>query len=145
MRRTALVMLAVGTLLALCVTGALASGPDMRKVSAVPLPDSFFPAAKEFERGRADTIWLFDADFHNTIGDNAWTSYDVSGTLGQENYWHHDTIRNDDHGSGTSAPTRGGAASTTSAGSSRAATATSGPSTCGATSRARWSAWSTVT
>ncbi len=96
MRRTALVIAAVGTLLAACLTGALASGPDMRRASAVPLPDSFFPAAKEFERGRADTIWLFDADFHNTIGDNAWTSYDVSGTLGTENYWHHDTIRNDD-------------------------------------------------
>jgi hypothetical protein len=102
MRRTALVMLAVGTLLAMCVTGALATGPDMRRVSAVPLPDSFFPAAREFERGRADTIWLFDAHFNNTIGDNAWTSYDVSGTLGQTNYWHHDTIRTDYAGLGDS-------------------------------------------
>ncbi len=95
MKRTAVVVMAVGALLALCVTGALAKGPDMRRVSPVPLPDSFFPAEREFERGRADTIWLFDADFHNTIGDNAWTSYDVSGTLGQTNYWHLDTIRND--------------------------------------------------
>jgi len=95
MRKTALVLPAVGAVLALIVTGALAKGPDMRRVSAVPLPDSFFPAASNLERSREDTVWLFDADFHNTIGDNAWTSLDVSGTLGELNYWHRDTIRND--------------------------------------------------
>jgi hypothetical protein len=41
-----------------------------------------------------ETLWIFDADFEDEIGDNAgWTSHDMSGTLGQQNYWHHDTIR----------------------------------------------------
>ena len=43
-----------------------------------------------------DTLWIFDADFHDLEGDNAgWTSYDRSGTLGQENYWHKDTLFTD--------------------------------------------------
>lgn len=92
MRRTALALLAVGTLLALCASGALA-GPNMLKVSPVPLPDSFFPAAREFEHERADTIWFFVADFNNTTGDNAWWSVDVSGQVAETNYWHLDTIR----------------------------------------------------
>lgn len=43
---------------------------------------------------RAETLWIFNADFEDLLGDNAgWTSYARSGTLGQENYWHKDTIR----------------------------------------------------
>ncbi|MBD3366935.1 MAG: T9SS type A sorting domain-containing protein [Candidatus Eisenbacteria bacterium] len=42
----------------------------------------------------ADTLWIFDADFEDVLGDNAgWTSEDRSGTLGITNYWHKDTIR----------------------------------------------------
>ncbi len=42
----------------------------------------------------ADTLWIFDADFENLVGDNAgWTSQDLSGVIGQENYWHKDTLR----------------------------------------------------
>ena len=45
-------------------------------------------------RAVADTLWIFDADFENLVGDNAgWTSLDLSGTQGQENHWHKDTIR----------------------------------------------------
>ncbi len=43
---------------------------------------------------RGDTLWIFDADFSDLVGDNAgWTSVDLSGTLGVENYWHRDTLR----------------------------------------------------
>jgi hypothetical protein len=45
-------------------------------------------------RPSADTLWIFDADFEDLIGDNAgWQSFDRSGTLGHENHWHKDTIR----------------------------------------------------
>jgi hypothetical protein len=41
-----------------------------------------------------DTLWIFDADFEDLLGDNAgWSTEDVSGTLGVTDYWHHDTIR----------------------------------------------------
>jgi hypothetical protein len=41
-----------------------------------------------------DTLWIFDADFEDLLGDNAgWTTADMSGTLEHTNYWHHDTIR----------------------------------------------------
>jgi hypothetical protein len=43
---------------------------------------------------RSETLWIFDADFEDLLGDNAgWVSEDFSGTLGVENFWHKDTIR----------------------------------------------------
>ncbi len=43
---------------------------------------------------RSETLWIFDADFEDLLGDNVgWVSEDLSGTLGVENYWHKDTIR----------------------------------------------------
>ena len=43
---------------------------------------------------RAETLWIFDADFEDLVGDNAgWTTYDRTGTLAVPNYWHKDTIR----------------------------------------------------
>ncbi len=43
---------------------------------------------------RGETLWIFDADFEDLLGDNAgWVSEDISGVLGSENYWHKDTIR----------------------------------------------------
>jgi len=43
---------------------------------------------------RAETLWIFDADFEDLVGDNAgWTTYDRSGTLAVPNHWHKDTIR----------------------------------------------------
>ena len=43
---------------------------------------------------RAETLWTFDADFDDLIGDNAgWTTYDRTGTLAVPNHWHKDTIR----------------------------------------------------
>jgi len=41
-----------------------------------------------------DTLWIFDADFNTTVGDDAgWLSEDLSGTPGQQNHWHKDTLR----------------------------------------------------
>ena len=43
---------------------------------------------------RSETLWIFDADFEDLVGDNAgWTVEDRSGTLGTPDYWHKDTIR----------------------------------------------------
>jgi hypothetical protein len=41
-----------------------------------------------------DTLWIFDADFEDLLGDNeGWEAVDLSGTPASENYWHKDTIR----------------------------------------------------
>ena len=43
---------------------------------------------------RADTLWIFDADFEDLTGDNAgWVSEDLSERPARVNYWHKDTIR----------------------------------------------------
>jgi hypothetical protein len=43
---------------------------------------------------RVETLWIFDADFEDVVGDNAgWFTEDLSGTLAIPNYWHKDTIR----------------------------------------------------
>ena len=45
---------------------------------------------------RAETLWLFDADFSDLTGDNAgWLSFDLRGDLPSENYWHKDTLFTD--------------------------------------------------
>jgi hypothetical protein len=85
------------------------------------------PAARRAEtRGaRLETLWIFDADYEDLIGDNAgWTVYDRSGTLGMDNYWHHDTIRINGFIYLGTAP--GGAERTTLAGGRRGATAMTG-------------------
>ncbi len=92
MTNTRLVVLVVGVLLVAGLVGA--KDFDMvRHETAVPLPT--VPASdNEFRGARLETVWFFQADFEDELGDNAgWTSYDLSGTLGQENYWHKDTIR----------------------------------------------------
>src|SRR4030042_5569192 len=66
------------------------------EVGSLPPPQSapeFVPDGRS-SPARAETLWIFDADFEDTLGDNAgWTSTDRSGVQGQENYWHIDTIR----------------------------------------------------
>jgi hypothetical protein len=43
-----------------------------------------------------DTLWIFDADFEDLVGDNAGcVSEDWSGTPANINYWHKDTLRTD--------------------------------------------------
>ena len=42
---------------------------------------------------RTDTLWIFDADFEDLLGDNdGWESEDWSPTAPCTNYWHKDTI-----------------------------------------------------
>ena len=64
---------------------------DLRRVPA-RLPDAH--AATSHHSTRVETLWIFDADFEDLVGDNAgWLSEDRSGTLRVPNYWHKDTIR----------------------------------------------------
>jgi hypothetical protein len=94
MKNTLLVAVAIGALLTLFVSGVLAASIGTDLVSRVPEPGrpSVDPGA--LQATRLETLWIFDADFENLVGDNAgWTALDRSGTLGQTNYWHHDTLR----------------------------------------------------
>ncbi len=82
-------------LLLIAVSGASGKGVDAElKVSAMPYFDDSAPPTRSMEGARLDTFWIFDADFEDLEGPNAnWTSFDRSGTLASDNYWHHDTIR----------------------------------------------------
>jgi hypothetical protein len=53
------------------------------------------PTGGGFRGARLETLWIFWADFDDPEEEDnqGWTAYDRSGTLGQDNYWHHDTIR----------------------------------------------------
>ncbi|MCK4512547.1 hypothetical protein KAW64_12460, partial [bacterium] len=96
MKNTFLIAVAIGAVLAL-TTGALAVGIGTDVVSRVPEPGMPVGGA-ELEGTRLETLWIFDADFEDLLDDNAgWTSIDRSGTLGMDNYWHHDTIRISGH------------------------------------------------
>ena len=86
---TALLSVAVAFLLATGVAAHPAADAIRRVVA--PSPDAY-----EVSRptARTETLWIFDADFEDLLGDNAgWTSYDRSGSVGCVNYWHKDTIR----------------------------------------------------
>jgi hypothetical protein len=92
MKNTFLIAVAIGTVLAL-TAGAFAAGIGTDLVSRVPEPGMPLGGA-QLEGTRLETLWIFDANFEDLTGDNAgWTSVDRSGTLGMDNYWHHDTIR----------------------------------------------------
>ncbi len=92
MNRRPLVVLVVAVL-AISVCGASGKGLDTDLAKAWrPQADTSSDEA-EFRGTRLDTLWIFNANFEDLEGHNAgWTSYDNSGTLGVENYWHHDTI-----------------------------------------------------
>ncbi|MCK4680299.1 hypothetical protein KAT82_04190, partial [bacterium] len=71
-----------------------AEGPstDKWRRGAVPRPER--RQASSHSSTRTETLWIFDADFEDLIGDNAgWISEDRSGTLAVPNHWHKDTIR----------------------------------------------------
>ncbi len=90
------IVLAIGTVLAVLTSVAAAEGLGTDLTSAYPDFERAEPASDGFRGARLETLWIFDADFSTTTGDNAgWTAYDRSGTLGQTNWWHHDTIRID--------------------------------------------------
>ena len=76
----------------LLATGATArpTADAIRRV-APPSPDAHYTSRPST---RTETLWIFDADFEDLLGDNAgWTSYDRSGSIGYVNYWHKDTLR----------------------------------------------------
>ncbi len=82
--------------LALVVLSSVAYATDGRGTlaSRVPDPTTPAPSAGDFRGAFRGTMWIFDADFSTTTGDNAgWTSFDRSGQLGQTNRWHFDTLR----------------------------------------------------
>jgi hypothetical protein len=73
------------------VPEAGAPKPDVRSLAiSAPTPQRAAPA----QGAHHETLWIFDADFEDLLGDNAgWVSEDRSGTLEILNYWHKDTIR----------------------------------------------------
>jgi len=93
MKDRLLVVLMVGLMLTICVGTATARRSEATDLnSAVPAPTRL-ARTEESQEARADTLWLFYADFEDLSGDNAgWLSLDISGTAGQENKWHQDTI-----------------------------------------------------
>ncbi|HYW69206.1 MAG TPA: hypothetical protein VE960_06335, partial [bacterium] len=94
MRTTLLAALAVGAALILCIGTVSAKTPDVYLPTEGSAMERHDPSpGMQTEGSRLETLWIFDADFSTTTGDNDWTSTDRSGTLGSENYWHHDTIR----------------------------------------------------
>jgi len=84
--RMSLPILVVACAILLCASPASSAGfPAETCVRALasPAPTS-----------RADTLWIFDADFEDLLGDNAgWISQDLSWRPELTNYWHKDTIR----------------------------------------------------
>ncbi|MCK4409369.1 MAG: hypothetical protein KAW67_04755, partial [Candidatus Eisenbacteria sp.] len=96
MKSRFLAMVAVGMILALGVGAASAydfdDGKSLR--TAMPLFDDRPVRPSDSNGARLETLWIFDADYSTLTGPNAgWTTYDRSGTLASDNYWHHDTIR----------------------------------------------------
>ncbi len=91
-------MVAVGMIIALGVGAASARsfGSGKSPPAAMQRFDEHLMRPSEGGGARMETLWIFDADFSDLVGDNAgWTTYDCSGTLAQSNYWHHDTLRID--------------------------------------------------
>jgi hypothetical protein len=80
--RGVLLTLAVAALVA-CAVPAPAATPDLAAPLVAPP-----------QHTRSETLWIFDADFEDLVGDNAgWVGTDRSGTLAVPNHWHKDTIR----------------------------------------------------
>ena len=93
MKNTSLAVLVVALALAIFASAAIARNEE---TLASRVPDPIKPAmsSSDFRGAYRGTLWIFDADFSTTTGDNAgWTAYDRSGSLGQTNRWHIDTVR----------------------------------------------------
>jgi hypothetical protein len=87
------VFLALVAVLAIAAAPVLARPIESPEVRSAFLPEREAPASIGTP-ARLETLWIFDADFEDLVGDNAgWTSEDRSGTLAIPNYWHKDTIR----------------------------------------------------
>jgi hypothetical protein len=90
-------------------TVAFGAGDGSDLVSRVPGPDMPTLSEGGYRGVRLETLWIFCADFEDEstwdavrcpdispggqTSNAGWTSYDRSGTLAQENYWHRDTVR----------------------------------------------------
>jgi hypothetical protein len=90
--------LALGLVLLMLGPAALAGARGISPTLATEDPLSVpieRPSSGGFRAAGLETLWIFWADFDDPdYPDNqGWTTYDRSGTLGQDNYWHHDTIR----------------------------------------------------
>jgi hypothetical protein len=97
-------MIAFSSLAMLATLIALASGPtaharlyrdhDGRVRTPTPEPqDMVAERPRRSSPASAETLWIFDADFEDLLGDNAgWTTFDLSETMHYVNYWHKDTI-----------------------------------------------------
>jgi hypothetical protein len=93
MKRMSLFLLAVVVTLSLAGGAAAADRTDYFG-SLIGNPTNAQPPPGEFRGARLETLWIFEADFEDMEGPNSgWISIDRSGTMGQDNYWHHDTIR----------------------------------------------------
>jgi hypothetical protein len=93
MKRISLFLLAAAFALALAGSASAANRTDYHG-SLVENPLTADATGGPLRGARLETLWIFSADFEDLTGDNAgWTSYDLSGTVAQDNYWHHDTIR----------------------------------------------------
>ncbi|MBD3349237.1 MAG: T9SS type A sorting domain-containing protein [Candidatus Eisenbacteria bacterium] len=93
MKNTSVAVLVVALALAISASAALARIDEM-PYSRVPQPTRPEMSSDDFRGAYRGTLWIFDADFSTTTGDNAgWTAYDRSGSPGQENRWHIDTVR----------------------------------------------------
>ena len=91
-KRAATLALQITALAFLIVTGAAARPAEDAIRRIVPPSQDAHDASRPATR--TETLWIFDADFEDLLGDNAgWTSYDRSGSGGYVNYWHKDTIR----------------------------------------------------
>jgi len=82
-------MRATAFVLTLAAFALLVTGTSARATEPIPADLLHAPA-----HTRAETLWIFDADFEDLLGDNSgWVSEDRSGTLAIPNHWHKDTIR----------------------------------------------------
>ena len=90
-RTATLALLSVAATLFLAIGATARPGSDAIRRVVPPSPNA--PNAS-LTAARTETLWIFDADFEDLLGDNAgWTSYDRSGSIGYTNYWHKDTLR----------------------------------------------------
>ena len=88
---------AVAIPLAVVAAAGIACATDVPSGDGLPRAAIASPEchqALSHSSARTETLWIFDADFEDLLGDNAgWISEDRSGTLAIPNYWHKDTIR----------------------------------------------------
>jgi hypothetical protein len=84
----------VGVVLLVAASGGSAKNAPAEPGSSVVRPEGVAPTPGEIARATTETLWIFDADFQDTLGDNAgWRSLDKSRNSSCPNYWHVDTIR----------------------------------------------------